>query len=203
MMTCEQAAGEAVGPVDRSAGAVRVYVCPARDQLFLLPVSMRDWLEEGHLAWFVLDVIAELDSGALHRRPGGAPGRPPYEPEMMWWIQLVVATPDAKELRCPGEAPLLIVPLRQGRGSEDTHRRGVGSIESGSGRRSLEELRALTLRRRRACCRALVSGGSARVAGCRLSPSRRCLDAICRLLSERRSRSCSLVVVGCERSRAS
>ena len=44
-------------------GATRVYVCPARDQLFLLPVCMRDWLEEGHLAWFVLDVVAELDTG--------------------------------------------------------------------------------------------------------------------------------------------
>jgi transposase len=60
-----------------------VYVCPHRDQLFLLPVSMRDWLEEGHLAWFVLDVVSELDSSALHRCPGGCPGRPPYDPEMM------------------------------------------------------------------------------------------------------------------------
>jgi transposase len=60
-----------------------VYVCPQRDQMFLLPVCMRDWLEEGHLAWFVLEVVGELDTGELHRRPGGAPGRPPYEPEMM------------------------------------------------------------------------------------------------------------------------
>jgi transposase len=60
-----------------------VYVCPARDQLFLLPVSMREWLEEGHLAWFVLDVVRRLSTRGLHRRPGGAPGRPPYEPEMM------------------------------------------------------------------------------------------------------------------------
>jgi hypothetical protein len=44
---------------------------------------MRDWLEEGHLAWFVLDVVAELDTSALHRCPGGCPGRPPYQPEMV------------------------------------------------------------------------------------------------------------------------
>lgn len=83
MMTgvaAEGAAGEgAVGRV----GATRSYLSPARDQLFLMPVCMRDWLEEGHLAWFVLDVVVELDTSALHRRPGGAPGRPPYEPEMM------------------------------------------------------------------------------------------------------------------------
>ncbi len=58
-------------------------MCPARDQLFLMPVSMRDWLEEGHLAWFVLDVVRRLGTRGLHRRPGGCAGRPPYEPEMM------------------------------------------------------------------------------------------------------------------------
>jgi transposase len=78
--------GEAVGRGEgagRAAGATRAYVCPQRDQLFLMPVSMRDWVDEGHLAWFVIDVVGELDTGALHRRPGGAPGRPPYDPEMM------------------------------------------------------------------------------------------------------------------------
>ena len=66
-----------------SAGATRTYLCPARDQLFLMPVSMRDWLDEGHLAFFVLEVVGELDTGVLHRCPGGCPGRPPYEPEVM------------------------------------------------------------------------------------------------------------------------
>jgi transposase len=66
-----------------SAGVTRSYACPVRDQLFLMPVSMRDWLDQGHLAWFVLDVVAELDTSALHRRAGGCPGRPPYQPEMM------------------------------------------------------------------------------------------------------------------------
>ena len=80
--------GEAAEVAAREAGAglagpTRSYVCPARDQVFLMPACMRDWLEEGHLAWFVLDAVAELDTVALHRRPGGAPGRPPYEPEMM------------------------------------------------------------------------------------------------------------------------
>ena len=70
-------------------------------------------------------------------------------------------------------------------------------------RRSPGDRRALTLPPKRASCRALVSGGSARVAGCRLSPSRRCLGAICPSRSGRRSRSCLLVVVGCGRSRAS
>jgi transposase len=83
MMTGEAAEREADGAGPGGAGPSRAYVCPARDQLLLMPVSMRDWLEEGHLAWFVLDVVKGMDTGAVHRRPGGCAGRPPYEPEMM------------------------------------------------------------------------------------------------------------------------
>jgi transposase len=74
--------------VGRVVGATRVYVRPERDQLFLLPVSMRDWVGEDHLAWFVIDVVGELETGALHRRPGGALGRPPYDPEMLCAVVL-------------------------------------------------------------------------------------------------------------------
>jgi hypothetical protein len=28
---------------------------------FLLPPDLRDWLPEGHLAWFILDVVDQLD----------------------------------------------------------------------------------------------------------------------------------------------
>jgi transposase len=55
-----------------------------RDQQFLLPVSMRDWLPEGHLAWFVLDMVSELDLDAFRggHRLGGA-GREAYDPGML------------------------------------------------------------------------------------------------------------------------
>lgn len=60
------------------------YVGGDRDQLFLLSTSMRDWLNEGHLAWFVLDVVAAVDTRAFHaRHPNNGPGRPAYNPEMM------------------------------------------------------------------------------------------------------------------------
>ena len=42
------------------------YLSPQREPQFLMPVSMRDWLEGGHLAWFVIDVVGELDTAALH-----------------------------------------------------------------------------------------------------------------------------------------
>lgn len=60
------------------------YLGGDRDQLFLLPVSMRDWLAEGHLAWFVIDVVAAVDTSAFHaRHPNDGPGRPAYDPDMM------------------------------------------------------------------------------------------------------------------------
>lgn len=60
------------------------YVGGERDQLFLMPVSMRDWLDEGHLAWFVLDVVERVDTAGFHARYRlDGPGRPPYDPEMM------------------------------------------------------------------------------------------------------------------------
>ena len=55
-----------------------------RDQVFLLPPSLRDWVPEGHLVWTVLDAVAELDLSAIYAdyRDDGR-GRPAYEPSMM------------------------------------------------------------------------------------------------------------------------
>jgi hypothetical protein len=35
--------------------------CGDVDQLMLMPPSVREWLSEDHLAFFVLDTVAELD----------------------------------------------------------------------------------------------------------------------------------------------
>jgi hypothetical protein len=32
-----------------------------RDQLLLMPPSLSDWLPPEHFAWFIVDVVAELD----------------------------------------------------------------------------------------------------------------------------------------------
>jgi hypothetical protein len=37
-----------------------------REQELLLPPSLREWLPEGHLAWFVIDVVAELDLSGFY-----------------------------------------------------------------------------------------------------------------------------------------
>ena len=64
-----------------------------REQAFLLPPSLRDWLPADHLAWFVVDAVAQMDlSGfyAAYRADGH--GRAAYDPGMMAWAQPVVAT---------------------------------------------------------------------------------------------------------------
>jgi hypothetical protein len=38
-----------------------------RDQPFLLPPDLRDWLPQDHLAWFVLDVVDQLDLAPFYR----------------------------------------------------------------------------------------------------------------------------------------
>jgi transposase len=55
-----------------------------RDQLLLMPPSVADWLPEGHLAWFVLDVVDELDLSTFLAgyRPDGRGGAA-YHPAMM------------------------------------------------------------------------------------------------------------------------
>ncbi len=55
-----------------------------REQAFLLPPSLRDWLPEDHLAWFVIDAVGRLDLAAFYSayRADGH-GRAAYEPSMM------------------------------------------------------------------------------------------------------------------------
>src|SRR6266550_1268474 len=60
-----------------------------RDQGFLLPPDVRDWLPADHLAWFVLDVVDQLDLGpflAAYRADGH--GRAAYQPRMLLAVVL-------------------------------------------------------------------------------------------------------------------
>jgi transposase len=55
-----------------------------REQAFLLPPSLRDWLPEDHLAWFVIDSVSRMDLSSFYSayRADGH-GRAAYEPSMM------------------------------------------------------------------------------------------------------------------------
>jgi transposase len=60
------------------------FVACDREQSFLMPPDVREWLPERHLAWFVIDAVAEMDLDAFYAayRVDGR-SRPPYDPAMM------------------------------------------------------------------------------------------------------------------------
>ena len=54
------------------------------DQDFLLPPTMREWLPEGHLAYFISDTVDSLDLAAFHARYAkDGPRNQPFHPAMM------------------------------------------------------------------------------------------------------------------------
>jgi transposase len=60
-----------------------------RDQPFLLPPDLRDWLPDRHLPWFILDVVDQLDLAPFyraHRDDGHGP--PAYDPKTLLGVLL-------------------------------------------------------------------------------------------------------------------
>jgi transposase len=54
------------------------------EQDLLLPPSLRDWLAESHLVYFVSDVVDHLDLSAIHAvYEKEKRGQPPYDPRLM------------------------------------------------------------------------------------------------------------------------
>src|SRR5215216_2705429 len=55
-----------------------------REQAFLMPPSLREWLPEDHLAWFVIEAVDSMDLTGFYAdyRDDGH-GRAAYEPSMM------------------------------------------------------------------------------------------------------------------------
>jgi transposase len=60
------------------------FVACDREQSFLMPPDVREWLPEDHLAWFVIDAVGEMDLDAFYAayRVDGR-SRPAYDPAMM------------------------------------------------------------------------------------------------------------------------
>src|SRR5258708_32455103 len=54
------------------------------EQDLLLPPSLRHWLDEDHLVYFVSDVVDQLDLSAIHAVSGEEKGgQPPYDPRLL------------------------------------------------------------------------------------------------------------------------
>jgi hypothetical protein len=96
------------------------FVACDREQSFLMPPDVRDWLAEDHLAWFVIDAVAEMDLDAFYaayRQDGRA--RPAYDPAMMVALLLYAYARGTRSSR------------RIERGCEETSRSGSWRRSSG------------------------------------------------------------------------
>ena len=87
------------------------FIAGDREQALLMPPSLREWLPEGHLAWFVLDAVEELDLAAFYgdyRADGN--GRPAHDPAVIgvpplsWTLDRWAVWPGSKD-RCPCRQP--------------------------------------------------------------------------------------------------
>lgn len=60
------------------------FIFPERDQSWLLPPSIRDWLSPGDFVWFIIDVVSKFDIRPFQSkyRDSGV-GHAAYDPQMM------------------------------------------------------------------------------------------------------------------------
>ena len=58
------------------------------DQAYLLPQGPREWLPEGHLAFFLEEMVSLLDLRAILERYGGGRGPRAYHPQMLLTVLL-------------------------------------------------------------------------------------------------------------------
>src|SRR5215218_5655403 len=76
------------------------FIAVDREQAFLMPPSVRDWLPAGHLAWFVLDAVEGFDLSAFYGdyRADGH-GRPAHDPALMVALVLYAYTVGERSTR--------------------------------------------------------------------------------------------------------
>ena len=62
----------------------KTYLSYEHDQQLLLPAALQEWLPDDHLAYFISDVVDQLDmSEVTARYERERRGGPPYHPRMM------------------------------------------------------------------------------------------------------------------------
>jgi transposase len=90
-----------------------------RERGLLLPPRLRDWLPEGHLAWFVLEAVGELDLVDFYRayRADGR-GGVAHEPELMvallvYAYAVGVRSARAIERRCLEDVAFRVIAANQ------------------------------------------------------------------------------------------
>ena len=142
------------------------------EQELLLPPSLREWMPESHLAWFVLDAIGAMDLRTFfagYRADGW--GRATHDPAMMVALLLYAyATGDRSsrriERRCHEDVAVRVIAANQA----PDHTRLRAFVGATSGRSPTCSVRCWSCAPRRASCRSRSSPSMA--PSC--TPTRRC-----------------------------
>src|SRR5437762_12653793 len=76
------------------------FIESGREEGFLLPPDVREWLPADHLAWFVIDAVAGMDLEAFYAayRVDGH-GRAAYEPSVMVALMLYAFASNVRSSR--------------------------------------------------------------------------------------------------------
>jgi transposase len=121
------------------------------DQLLLLPPDMTRWLPEGHLVYFIRDVVGQMDLSAIYASYDGSKGGyPGYHPEMMVALLLYgycVGIPSSRKIE---KATHELIPFRVLAADQQPDHDTIAEFR----RRHLETLGALFIQVLRLCQKA-------------------------------------------------
>jgi transposase len=95
------------------------FIACDREQAFLLPPSLLEWVPEDHLVWTILGAVGELDLSGIYGvyRPDGH-GRPAYEPRMVVALLLYsyskgIQSSREIERRCGEDVAFMVITARR------------------------------------------------------------------------------------------
>ena len=85
---------------------MKTYRPYAPEQSYLLPPSPSEWLPEGHLAYFILELLEDIDLGEIERvlQAKDHRGERPFSPRMMtalWLYGYAVGVTSSRKI-CRG-----------------------------------------------------------------------------------------------------
>jgi transposase len=121
------------------------------EQLLLLAPDLRAWLPEDHLAYYILDLVRELDLSAIERKYDGcAGGQPGYHPRLMVGLLLYAYCTGVPSSRKIEKATYESIPFRVLSADQHPDHDTVAEFR----KRHLKELAALFVQVLQVCRRA-------------------------------------------------
>jgi transposase len=127
----------------------RGYIAGNREQMFLLPPSVDQWIPKDHVVRFVWDCVCQMDLWAFHCAYG-IEGRPPYDPAMMLAVLIYAYSQGIRSSRKIAKACAEQLPFRWLTGNMVPDHCAIARFRS----RHEEAIRKVFVEVLRLCCEA-------------------------------------------------